>query len=86
MADEGAGLGAQVAAARAERQVSRTELAKRLHVKPSSISMIEEGQMEPSDDLGMRLKAWMASDRTPRRDAPRHVREGETKRRTTITR
>lgn len=88
MADEGnAGLGARVAAARSERQMTHAELAERLHVKPASISMIESGEMEPTEDLRGRLKAWMASDGTPRRTSPSRVREGaETKRRTTIQR
>lgn len=54
-------LGDRLRRARIERGVTEAELATRLGIRQSAVSMLEAGEMEPSDDLVTRVKAWLAS-------------------------
>ena len=75
MAETAGDLGARVTRARLERGVTQAQLAEYLHVKQASISMLESGELEPTDHFQAALEAWLASGSSPRRPAPRGPRE-----------
>lgn len=79
------GLGERVTRARLERGMTQGQLAERLHVKQASISMLESGELEPTEGLASQLKAWLASGAGPKNPAPRGPRE-HYKKRSTIQR
>lgn len=54
-------LGERLRRARLERDVTEAQLAARLGIRQSALSMLESGEMEPGDDLASRAKAWISS-------------------------
>lgn len=48
----------RIAMFRAERGVSRRELAEAVGVNPQTIGYLERGDYAPSLELGMRIAAW----------------------------
>lgn len=69
-----ASIGAELTKAMEERGVSAKQLAKHLHVTPASISMVETGELEPSDGLLRMLRGWIADGRGVGTSAPRPMR------------
>lgn len=48
----------RIAVFRAERGVSRRDLAEAVEVNPQTIGYLERGDYAPSLELGMRIAAW----------------------------
>ena len=64
-------LAARVAAARKERGMTEKQLAERMHVRQSMISMFESGEDEVGEELAGRLKQWIDSGAGPSAPAKR---------------
>jgi hypothetical protein len=69
--------------ARLDRDVTQAQLAERLGVRQSVVSMLESGEMSLPGDLGDRIKAWIDSGAGAKRKAPRGPR-GNYKKRSTV--
>lgn len=54
-------FGQRVAKARKDRGMTQAQLAERLHVKQSMVSMIETDEAEYSDELRKVIKQWLDS-------------------------
>jgi ribosome-binding protein aMBF1 (putative translation factor) len=63
--------GQRIAAARKDRNMTQGQLANELRIKQATLSMIESGELEPSDDMRRSIKAWIDSGKGPREKAPR---------------
>lgn len=59
-------LGTRVARARVDRGMTQAQLAERLRVKQSMISMLEADEAEPGDGLRKVIKQWLDSGAGPR--------------------
>ncbi len=64
-------LGSQIEKARTERGMTQKQLAEYLRVKQATVSMIEEGSLEPGEGLEKLLRTWLASGAGPRKKPAR---------------
>jgi transcriptional regulator with XRE-family HTH domain len=67
-------LGQRLSSARVERNVTQKQLAQHFHVQHSTISMVESGELEPSEGLVKLIKDWIASGKGITMSAPRGAR------------
>ncbi len=73
-------LASRIEKARKERGMTQGQLAERMHMKQSMVSMIESGEEAISQELAGRMKAWIDSGAGPAKKSAR----GPYKTRTTI--
>jgi transcriptional regulator with XRE-family HTH domain len=64
-------LAAKATAARKERGMTQGQLAERLHVRQSMLSMFETGEENVSEELAGRIRAWIDSGAGPTKKSPR---------------
>jgi len=70
------GLAARMQKARIDRNMTQGQLAERLRVRQSMVSMIENGEevedgVKYSDELASRIKSWIDSGAGPAKKSPR---------------
>lgn len=67
-------LGERLAKARVERNVTQKQLAAHFRVQQAAISMLESGELDPSDGLAKLAEDWIKSGRGVTIAAPRGAR------------
>lgn len=58
-------LGRSLRTKRLERDVTQAQVAKALGTQQSMIAMVEDGSVEPADELLGKIRRWIASGHTP---------------------